>query len=160
MSGHSSAPQPRRFRPQLESLEERAVPSAAPANPGVPLGPALLRAAGKGNRVTVDVSAAVRVTLAAPRHHGGNARVTATLTNVGTTRILKPICLVVRGLTRGVRLTNPRGVLTAFYPGSPFVARDINLAPGHSARYTLMFQDPKGLPFHFDTAVLGVRLMG
>jgi hypothetical protein len=157
MSRHPSRRPERCFRPQVECLEARAVPSTTPVHGGALPGPALSRRA--LHPATVDDTSVVRVKLSAPQQQGQTIRVGAVLTNMGRATALSPVCLVVRGLDPSISLTNMTGTLGPFYPGSPYVARNINLAGHHSARFHLVFSDPANLPLQFTTAVLGTKLV-
>jgi hypothetical protein len=157
MSHHGSCRPQFRFRPQVECLEARAVPSTTPILGKAALGPALLRRT--VHRATVDVTSQVAVKLGPQRPRVHTIREAATLTNTGRGTIFGPVCLVVRGLDSRIQLFNLTGTLGLFFPGSPYVARNIQLAPGHSATYRLVFRDPASLPLQFSTAVLGVKLL-
>jgi hypothetical protein len=146
-----------RFRPQVEWLEARAVPSTTPILGRAAPGPALFRR--PLHPATVDVTPVVRMHLGVPQGQGQTIRVAARLTNTGRGAILSPVCLVVRGLDPLISLTNMTGTLGPFYPDSPYVARNIQLAAHHSARFHLVFSDPANLPLQFSTAVLGAKLL-
>jgi Bacterial Ig-like domain (group 3)/FG-GAP-like repeat len=102
-----------------------------------------------------DVTARVRVRFSGLKPHGRQFWQAVTITNTGRDTLRGPLALVLRGLTRKVRLLNQTGWTRVVAPaGRPYLDLAGDLAPGARRTVRLQFSNPTGRGIRYAVRVV------
>jgi hypothetical protein len=104
------------------------------------------------HQLSIDVTSQVSMAATGLGYNRGTKLFagTFTVTNTSGSTIAAPLQLMLSGLPAGVTLTNATGTTVG---GSPYITLNSPLAPGASAKFSLLFSNPGNVPASYTPEV-------